>query len=394
MFDLPMPDDSPRGRVLRVLEWPLRIGGLAMLVWAVAITPPGMGLHGQSAWALTGIVVAASSWLLWGVVQRRSDPVRISVLAGYLLGGALLLPGSSHTGIGLVFICISALIAAHRLPVRAACVFGAATVLAVVVATVPFWSLTNVFVAVLVLASAFMGGLLRRQRQDKLEQAELLIAETQVAKAEQARSAALAERGRLAREIHDVLAHSLGALSVQLEAADALLEDVPEAAKARACVSTARGLAREGLTETRRAVAALRGHGRPLQDSLSELAERYRADSGALVSMAVPAELPEVPPDLTLALLRLAQEALTNVRRYAANAPVEIRLDQQDDRLELSVHNGASPHGPAPTRVGGGFGLTGMRERLELLGGTVQAGADAVREGWTVTATAPLKAAR
>lgn len=384
-------DDPATGsRLVRVLQWPLRVGTLIALLYAIVITPPGIGLHGTGATALVGSVLSAVGWLGWGAVQERSDWVRVVPLVGYTVGGAILVQ-ASRSGIGFAFICVAVLVAAGRLPLRFALGVAGVAVLALVGAAMWESNPRDLLVGLIALTSSFMGGLLRHQRQERLEQAELLIAETQVAKEEQARAAALAERTRLAREIHDVLAHSLGALSVQLEAADALLADVPAAERARQCVDRARGLAREGLAETRRAVAALRGHGRPLQDSLTELADRYRSDSGAVVTVALPADLPDLPPDLTLALHRLAQEALTNVRRYAADATVDIRLTRQRDQLNLSVHNGYSPAAgdrATPSQVGGGFGLTGLRERLELLGGTVTAEVDGV--GWTVTATAPV----
>src|SRR5437773_9253009 len=130
------------------------------------------------------------------------------------------------------------------------------------------------------LVVCWLVGLVRRQIEERAEQAQLLLAETQLAREEQARAAALAERARIAREIHDVLAHALAALSVQLETADALLES-GRTEQARATVGRARQLTREGLAETRRAISALRGDALPLPALLSSLVEGYTADTGA-----------------------------------------------------------------------------------------------------------------
>jgi signal transduction histidine kinase len=209
-----------------------------------------------------------------------------------------------------------------------------------------------------------------------MEQTLLLLAETQLAREQQARAAALAERGRIAREIHDVLAHTLAALSVQLETTDALLEG-GRAERARATLGRARHLAREGLTETRRAIGALRGAALPLPDLIGELIEGYTADTGATATSTVEGTARELAPDVALAVYRTAQEALTNVRKHAPGAGVRLLLCYEPDELRMEVENFGQPDPslrPTGMPTTHGYGLTGLRERAELAGGRFEAG--------------------
>jgi signal transduction histidine kinase len=204
------------------------------------------------------------------------------------------------------------------------------------------------------------------------------------ADAERDRATALAERNRLGREIHDVLAHSLGALSVQLEAADALLEQGGEPGRARDLVQRARRLAVDGLNETRQAVHVLRDEPLELVEQLASLAER----EGAMVTVNGVSRTLE--PEQALAMYRAAQEALSNARKHAPGARVFLTLAFEPRETVLVIEN--SPTGEAAPvteliATGGGYGLRGMRERIEPLGGSVQAGTGPC--GWTVRVAVP-----
>ncbi len=229
-------------------------------------------------------------------------------------------------------------------------------------------------------AGAVLLGLVRRQGLE-------LVAQAQSAREEHARSAALDERARVAREIHDVLAHSLGALTVQLETADALLES-GRTEQARTSVLRAGQLAREGLTETRRAIEALRGGTLPLPDLLPALANSYQADFGAVATVSLDGVPRDLRPDVALALYRTAQEAITNVRKHAPGAAVEVELHYGPRAVELVITNdgGGGEHRPLAD-TGGGYGLTGLRERAELAGGTITAGPH--DHGWRVDVRIP-----
>lgn len=194
----------------------------------------------------------------------------------------------------------------------------------------------------------------------------------------QLETARVEERARLAREMHDVLAHSLSALTVQLDLATALLKRDPSDPQALATVERAHSLARQGLDEARRAVGALRGDAVPGPDQLPSLAEQFEADTGVDVEVDL-AALPVLSSEERVAIYRVAQEALTNVRKHAAAQRVVLRVASDDGGVALTVEN----DGGAKASVhSGGFGLTGMRERAELLGGRLEAGPTA--EGYRV----------
>jgi signal transduction histidine kinase len=229
-------------------------------------------------------------------------------------------------------------------------------------------------------------------RQVKAEQSAALLAKADQLREEEAKVAALDERARIAREIHDVLAHSLGALGLQLQAAQAVLTTQHDEARAVELLAQARRLATDGLNETRRAVHALRGETRPLTDGLAELSTEHQRRHGARVTFEVSGEPRPLPPDAGLALTRTAQEALVNTAKHAPHQPVDIRLDYADAHTSLAVTNqlgkdAAGDHGPELFTVDGGYGLAGMRERILLAGGTLTAG----RNGgdWTVVARIP-----
>jgi signal transduction histidine kinase len=176
--------------------------------------------------------------------------------------------------------------------------------------------------------------------------------------------------------MHDVLAHSLSALALQLEGARLLARDRGADPEVVAGIERAHHLAAGGLAEARQAIGALRGEELPGPERLPVLADAFAEHSAARCSLEVTGEPRELSSEARLALYRTAQEALTNVRRHSAADRVEIALRYEDDGTTLVVQD----FGPgAPVAVGGGsvagggYGLTGMRERAELLGGRLRA---------------------
>lgn len=192
----------------------------------------------------------------------------------------------------------------------------------------------------------------------------------------EAEAAVAAERGRLTREMHDVLAHSLSALALQLESTRLLAHDRDvDPAVARA-IDQAHTLAASGLDDARRAIAAARGDELPGPERLEALAGAFGDQSGLPVAVEVHGEPRELAPDARLAVYRTAQEALTNVRRHAAAERVRVSLDYLSDTTVLVVEDHAAVGTPppvAPALAGSGYGLTGMRERAKLLGGELLA---------------------
>jgi signal transduction histidine kinase len=249
----------------------------------------------------------------------------------------------------------------------------------------------------LVPLSGLMVGRLIRSRRVQAEQSAALLAQTQQLLASRGQADVLGERARIAREIHDVLAHSLGALGIQIQTARAMLTDHQDIDRAVDILLTAQRMAADGLTETRRAVHALRMDSRPLDEELERVTRVYGERYDVKVTLGIGGTLRPVPPDATIALLRTAQEALVNVAKHAPGQCVAVRLDYGERDVRLTVVNaladgrdpadGRAPS-PGPGTVTGGYGLTGMQERLRLLNGTLVAGP---RDGqWAVTAELPL----
>jgi signal transduction histidine kinase len=243
-----------------------------------------------------------------------------------------------------------------------------------------------------ILPIAWMVGYSLRARQVQVEQSAALLAKADQLSEEQAKVAALDERARIAREIHDVLAHSLGALGLHIQAAQAVLTRQHDEVQAVELLGQARRLAADGLNETRRAVHALRGETRPLPDGLAELSADHQRRHGARVTFEVSGEPRPLPPDAALALTRTTQEALVNAAKHAPHQPVGIRLDYAGAHTSLAVTNhlgedALGGHGPGLATVNGGYGLAGMRERLLLVKGTLSAGQNG--SDWVVMAKVP-----
>lgn len=220
----------------------------------------------------------------------------------------------------------------------------------------------------------------------------VLLAERERADAEAVRAQATAHRVAIARDLHDVLAHSLGGLVVQLDAVEALL-DAGDFERAAAKVAAARRLAVAGLDEAREAVRTLRGAGeQPGSDAEEpvrpiDLESRIRAlatgEKNARLDVTGAARA--VPAALAEALTRAVQEALSNARKHAPGVEVRIALTWHPDRVECAIENAipgsADPGIGVLAASGGGFGLRGVRERFAALGGTVQAGVVAPGSG-------------
>ena len=193
--------------------------------------------------------------------------------------------------------------------------------------------------------------------------------------AAEAQAATAAERGRLAREMHDVLAHSLSALALQLESTRLLAHDRGVDADVLRAIDQAHRLAAGGLEEARQAISARARSELPGPERLAALARAFEEQSGLPVTVEVRGAPRELAPDARLALYRTAQEALTNVRRHALADRVALRLEYDDEATVLSIEDhGAGVPAPVSASAGpGGYGLTGMRERAELLGGQLLA---------------------
>ncbi|MFI9115400.1 sensor histidine kinase [Streptomyces venezuelae] len=199
------------------------------------------------------------------------------------------------------------------------------------------------------------------------------------------------ERLRIARELHDVLAHSISVINVQAGAGLALLDSDPE--QARTALKTIKAASKEALGEVRQVLDTLRTPGdaprapAPGLDRLPELVEQAAA-TGLAVTVATTGPRTGLPPGADLAAFRIVQEALTNVVRHSGSRTAAVRIAYGSGRLELTVDD----EGPATgTEAGGsGNGLAGMRERAAALGGGIEAGARP-DGGFRVHASLPLR---
>ncbi|MCX2179646.1 sensor histidine kinase [Streptomyces sp. SKN60] len=224
-----------------------------------------------------------------------------------------------------------------------------------------------------------------------------LVEQETISEAERARRTLLEERARIARELHDVVAHHMSVITVQADSAPYRIPDLPDAAVEE--FASIAGGARESLAEMRRLLAVLRSEGtegerapQPGLDRLQQLVEAT-VRAGVPAELALAAELGEVPQAVDLSAYRIVQEALANVVRHAPGAPtrVSVRADDAGDWLTVLVVNGpaAEPASPVERGTGTGHGLVGMRERVRLTGGSLDTG-PLPDGGFRVAARLPL----
>jgi signal transduction histidine kinase len=294
----------------------------------------------------------------------------------------------------VAFAIIAAVGAGNDLPSGQAWAVAAVMVVAIEVSSLVFGFDNGDLGWPLAVVAAVLAGRQRRDARIQSAQAVALVAQADRTRAQEQRAATLDERTRIAREIHDLLAHSLGALGIQIEAAQALLTDAGDIDRALPLLDQSRRLAASGLEETRRAIEALRTDTPPLPETLASLAESHRQQSGSAVELAVSGVARSLSPEANLALIRTAGEALVNAAKHAPDEPVRIVLDYRPQETTMTVENAAeraSGSGPSSRRqaagTSGGYGLAGMRERLLLIGGSLTAGPS--ERGWMVRAVVP-----
>jgi signal transduction histidine kinase len=367
-----------------------RLLAAVLLIWALFDVPwwwrpPG---HAGSTPLIAGIIALAalqSAPFLW----RRRQPVAVLVLAGAALAVKY------AAGLNLWSASAAVLVAAYGLgayggqAVRRAARFLAACALLAVFVTLQVGHGTHGGpIDCALLAMALVLGEVASAHRDSAMAA--------------ARHAQDMERTRLARELHDVIAHQLSAIAVQAGAARLAAPGDPHAAPA--AIAAIERQARIGLTELNSLVRELRlagdtdpGLSPPLRlDGLAALVERAAA-SGLRAELRVEGEPRPLPAAVELAGYRVVQEGLTNAIRYAAGAAATVRLAYRDDGIMVEVADDgpAAPSGQGPRAPsgavalqGGGIGLAGLKERARLLGGQLEAGSAAER-GFVVRAFLP-----
>jgi signal transduction histidine kinase len=376
---------------LRPLGWAV----IAVVAAGTIAGHPSPGLHGEA----LGVTLALCAFTATLAVAVR-DPFTacgygvqtavISVMgaAGVALA-ALQSRGATELAAGA-----AVWMAVARLPPALGVALGGMTTVALGVATALSGSsqaavLAGTLLCVLLgLMAYFM-----KQARESQDRTEVLLAQLEDAREEQTRAAAIAERGRIASELHDVLAHSLSGAAIQLQGARMLAEREEAGPGVRAAIDRASELVKDGLANARQAVGALRGDDLPTVSELGSLVESFRDDMHVDVTLRIEGRARTLPADASLALYRGAQEALTNVARYAPGSRTTVVLRYGSDRTTLTVEDVPPPAasgaltGRGLADVGGGRGLAGMRERVQQAGGSAYAGpTDA---GWRVELDVP-----
>lgn len=362
------------------------IGISAGAIAQLSMDPPHA--YRIATWVLTLVVIALAlvSLLPW---RGLPESVRIGLVVASVVAGGILLP-MSQAGASVAFVFIASATAGERLASRrvAFTVAGIGTVVAAVSAWLLFPTSTvsnqlGWWLPLTVGLPVFIGTS-HRDRIAALAAAEYAAVQGERVAKSEAREAAFEERGRIAREIHDVLGHSLSGIAMQLDMADALHHSGRDA-QANEAVRHARGLAVSGIAETRRAIQALREDTLPLPETLRHLADSSHAQ------LTITGEPGTVSVESAQAIIRAAQEAVTNAQKYAPGGEVRVNLEYHEALLRLTVSDsGPTKPASAARAQGSGMGLVGMRERAALLGGTLHVGpTNGAAAGWTVVVELP-----
>lgn len=342
-------------------------------------------------WVWVGSGIALLGWLVRDLLPTGSLVRLIVVLATIAVSTAVALP-TDVLGFVPGVVELAILLAAPFRPLALGLTVVGSMAVALAVLGMVFKPEPGVLLGagVGILLSALVG-VSRRQYRVAAVQDRTLLEDRLRLEEERGHTAALAERSRIARDIHDVLAHSLGGLVLQLDAIDALLE-AGQTDEAHTRVSAARGLAASGLDEARRAVDALRDPetSADLAGAIADLVVTHRS-LGSAATLSTRGTPVVLSSDSAGALRRAAQETLSNARRHAPGQATALKLGWLPNAVTLTATTPLAPGAPgaAPSSSGGGRGLAGLRERMDALGGTADW---AVRDGaFEVTARIPVK---
>jgi signal transduction histidine kinase len=365
---------------------------LQPLAWLVVITVawgavqgrPGPGSAGRG----LAVSVVLGAFVLGGLgvltTFRRTGAVHVAFVVVLIAASAALMwLQPDGVGIAGIFVGVAGLAPMLRGYRSMPLVVIGLVCLAVIVAGGSRGSLTSALLSAVTLGAFYGMFFLALRLGEANRLAERLLVELEASRAAEARAAGLAERQRLAREMHDVLAHSLSGLILQLEAARMLADD-PADPRLRQTVDRAHQLGKAGLDEARRAIGLLRDDELPGPERLAGLAEQFQRDRDIPCRLTVSGTAHPLGSEARLAVYRVAQEALTNITKHADPERVELRLAYEPSGTRLTVEDFGAP---APPDSGDGYGLTGMRERAELLGGTLTT--RATRNGFRVELEVP-----
>lgn len=382
-YPFPMSEVTARRRAFYIAPFRAhaRVGALAVLTLIIAVQRPYPGVHGRGLVILVSLALSVCLEAAAVLVPPKRPAVRIA--AEFLACGILV---GYDPGTAAVLLVFAGLDAAEYLPLATAAYFSAFLVVVQALATLAASYPPTDGAYGLVTVGGLLLGTTIRQSALRAEQAELRLAALERAEIEGSKAAHLAERANAAREIHDVLAHNLGALIVQLDAVNALMEgDKPDLGAIRPVLRAAHQHAVDGLAEARDAVSSLREDIKPLETSIRRLTE-----DNPLASLEISGSPRAVPADVAFMVRRIVQEAITNAAKHAPGARVAVEVAFQPNCLDVTVTDDGRPPDVGPSVLagtGGGYGLEGMRERAQLIGACLDAGP--LGSGWQVHLTVP-----
>ncbi|HEY7792656.1 MAG TPA: histidine kinase [Gaiellaceae bacterium] len=355
-----------------------------------------------------GALAQLELWLdaEWDDVSRRLAPLALAMTAILLLrlraplltlvleSACLVLLGVLNTSdgndpMGMIIIALVAIYSAgahtRGRPLAAASVLALANAVAAAIYDGDSMNVSGFLFFGLFVFGPFLAGVVIRIRR---EREHLLVQERD----ERARAAVAEERTRIARELHDVVAHAMGVIVLQARGARHALDDAPE--DARDAIDAIESTAGGALAEMRRLLGVLREDGeeialapQPSLEHLDVLAAKLR-DAGLPVEVTVEGDRRELPPGVDLSAYRIAQEALTNALKHAGPARAHVHLRYRPDHVEVEVLDDGGGSGSG-NGSGSGHGLLGMRERVTVFGGELETGP---RDGggYAVKARLPL----
>lgn len=376
----PVPGQDPH------VQWVLSLAVVAVGAWTIR----PMGFSGRGLVVAVLFLISAAALLARRLPEHRvSQPVALVWLTLGIVAAAALI-GVSSSGTGYLFAFFLAGHLGYRL--RTGPALALAGLCGLLCGGVLFFHLGPGHLELPWILGVTSGtpvviGIVNRSRHQAVRSAIEAAESAERAARAEARTAVLTERSRIARDVHDVLAHSLAGINMQLELADALL-DTGDLDRVREANDKAHALVKESLTQAQWTVHALREDALPLVESLTAML----ASSGHRDALTVTGTPRQVPARVVQSLLRIAQEALTNAARYAPAGEVDVELICAASSTTLRVRNGPGTRAVA-SGGGSGMGLIGMRERVALLGGTVTAGpvVEGPRQGgWQVEAVIPV----
>jgi len=370
--------DRARGRE-QAAYFSIRVLAAAAIAFVVITSfqaRPAPGGQGEALGAAVALVVFCSATIAAMWLTQAGSRVQLALLVIAVVSAAALigLQGNDAAFLGVFpAVCLAALVLPARLSALVAGVAaGAVSAAWLANGRAPIAGIVLNDFGIL---AFFLLSLFARRLRESNQRAELLLTELEQTRAAQAQAAALAERQRLAREMHDVLAHSLSGLVLNLEGARLLAAQGGADSQVAEAIDRAHRLAKTGLEEARRAIGMLRDDALPGPERLADLAAEFEAGTGVPCKVAVTGgSKPGLGTDGRLTFYRVTQEALTNIRKHAHADRVEIRLAYEPSGARLTIEDfGSCRDRPAPAD-GTGYGLTGMRDRADLLGGTLTAG--------------------